>query len=243
MIIEQNHFRLCSAHVGSDLKISGYTSSGSDQSPISSDSDTQERTSRIIFKLFGKDPSDFPQMLRTQIFEWLSHSPSDMESYIRPGCVILTVFASMPSAAWDQLKGDLQERMKLLLFKDCSNDFWKNGRIIVQAEQQLASLNNGKIQLCRSCRSRDAPKIVSVRPIAVVAGEETRLILTGYNLMVPGTKILCAYRGKYISEEVVPEDHQVCNVTPINKNAPIELKFLGDQKMFLVVFLWRLSDI
>ncbi|GLJ06773.1 hypothetical protein SUGI_0047840 [Cryptomeria japonica] len=227
MSSDQNHFRLCSVRAGSDLKISGYTSSGSDQSPTSSNSDTQERTSRIIFKLFGKDPSDFPQMLRTQIFEWLSHIPSDMESYIRPGCVILTVFASMPSAAWDQLRGDLQERMKLLLSRDCSNDFWENGRIIVQAEQQFASLNSGKIQLYRSCRSRDAPKILSVRPIAVVAGEETRLIVTGYNLMVPGTKILCAYQGKYISEEVIPEDHQICSETPINKNAPLEHKFSG----------------
>lgn len=35
-----------------------------------------------------------------QIDEWLSHRPSDMESFIRPGCVILTVFLSMPKPAW-----------------------------------------------------------------------------------------------------------------------------------------------
>ncbi|KAH9324742.1 hypothetical protein KI387_004920 [Taxus chinensis] len=198
-----------------------YTSSGSDQSPTSSNSDTQERTSRIIFKLFGKDPSDFPQTLRTQILEWLSYSPSDMESYIRPGCVILSVFASMPKVVWDQLRGDLQERMKLLLFKDCGSDFWKSGRILVQAEQQLVSFKSGKIEFCRSRRSLKAPKILSVRPIAVVAGEETRLILTGHNLMTPGTK------GKYVSENVVPQDHQVCSATLFNTCSMIEHTFSG----------------
>lgn len=38
-----------------------------------------------------------------QILEWLSHNPSDMESYIRPGCVILSIFVSMPSASWERV--------------------------------------------------------------------------------------------------------------------------------------------
>lgn len=221
---DRHNISLSSPPAASDLRINGYTSSGSDQSPTSSNSDTKERTSRIIFKLFGKDPSDFPQTLRTQILEWLSHCPSDMESYIRPGCVILTIFASMPMAAWEQLRGDLQERMKLLLFKD--NDFWKNGRIIVQAEQQLALFRDGKIRFCRSSSSLDAPEICSVWPIAVVAGEETRLVLRGHNLTTPGTKILCAYRGKYISQNV-PEDYQVGSGAFFSNATTIEHKFPG----------------
>ncbi|KAJ4967935.1 hypothetical protein NE237_014636 [Protea cynaroides] len=80
----------------------GYTSSGSDQFPSSSNYDAQDRTRQIIFKLFVKDPNDFPGALRTQIFNWLSHSPSEMESYIRPGFVVLSVYLSMPSTAWFQ---------------------------------------------------------------------------------------------------------------------------------------------
>lgn len=38
-----------------------------------------------------------------QIYNWLSNSPSEMESYIRPGCVVLTVYLSMSSAAWEQV--------------------------------------------------------------------------------------------------------------------------------------------
>ncbi|KAH9290186.1 hypothetical protein KI387_034303 [Taxus chinensis] len=178
---DDGHYKICISNSGKS-SYQHYTSSGSDQSPTSSNSDTQERTSRIIFKLFGKDPSDFPQTLRTQILEWLSYSPSDMESYIRPGCVILSVFASMPKAVWDQA---------------C------------------------KIEFCRSRRSLKAPKILSVRPIAVVAGEETRLILTGHNLMTPGTK------GKYVSENVVPQDHQVCSATLFNTCSMIEHTFSG----------------
>lgn len=211
---------------GSDLRINGYTSSSSDQSPSSSNSDTKERTSRIIFKLFGKDPSDFPQTLRSEILEWLSRCPSDMESYIRPGCVILTIFASMPINAWEQLRGDLQERMKLLFSKDSRNSFWRNGRMIVQAEQRLALFRDGKIKFCRASSSLDAPEICSVWPIAVVAGEETRLVLRGHNLTTPGTKILCAYRGKCISQNVL-EDYQAGCCTLLSNATTIEHKFPG----------------
>lgn len=38
-----------------------------------------------------------------QIYNWLAHSPSEMESYIRPGCVVLSVYASMSSTAWEQV--------------------------------------------------------------------------------------------------------------------------------------------
>eukprot|EP01018_Ginkgo_biloba_P032149 Gb_37539 [translate_table: standard] len=180
----------------------GYTSSsGSDQSPASSNSDSQ-RTGRIIFKLFGKDPGNFPVTLRSQILEWLSHSPSDMESYIRPGCVILSIYTSMPYARWEQLRGDLQQRLKLLV-EDCSTDFWRSDRVLVQAENQLASFKDGKIRLCRSWTSWSAPEIYSVQPLAVVAGQETTITLRGHNLAAPGTKILCAYGGKYTSQVVL----------------------------------------
>lgn len=185
----------------------GYTSSssGSDQSPASSNSESQERTGRIIFKLFGQHPSNFPVTLRAQILEWLSHSPSDMESYIRPGCVILSIFVSMPSASWERLREDLPQRLKLLV-EDSRTDFWRSGRVLVQAEQRLASSNDGKVRFCSSWRSWDAPEIYFVQPIAVVAGQETTITLRGHNLTTSGTKILCAYRGKYTSTDVLPEE-------------------------------------
>ncbi|XP_010927295.2 squamosa promoter-binding-like protein 15 isoform X1 [Elaeis guineensis] len=181
----------------------GYTSSsGSDHSPSSSNSDTQDRTGRIIFKLFGKDPSNFPGTLRAQILNWLSLSPSEMESYIRPGCVVLSVYLSMPSIAWDQLEGDLLQQVTSLV--QCSeSEFWRNGRFLVRTSRQLVSHKDGKIRLCKSWRTGSAPELTSVSPVAVVSGQETSLVLKGHNLTVPGTKIHCTYMGKYTSKDVL----------------------------------------
>ncbi|KAK2371285.1 squamosa promoter-binding protein [Trifolium repens] len=52
-----------------------------------------DRTGRIMFKLFDKHPSHFPGTLRSQIYNWLSTRPSDLESYIRPGCAVLSIYA------------------------------------------------------------------------------------------------------------------------------------------------------
>lgn len=106
---------------------------------------SQSRTDRIVFKLFGKDPSDFPAVLRRevsfkpfldesilfdyltidgltlynmlnlQILDWLSHSPTDIESYIRPGCIVLTIYLRLGKSTWDEVSY-IQENMKLFLF-------------------------------------------------------------------------------------------------------------------------------
>uniref|UniRef100_A0A1D1ZCN6 Squamosa promoter-binding-like protein 15 n=1 Tax=Anthurium amnicola TaxID=1678845 RepID=A0A1D1ZCN6_9ARAE len=182
------------------------SSSGSDYSPSSSNSDTQERSGRIIFKLFDKDPSNFPLTLRSQILSWLSHSPSDMESYIRPGCVVLSIYLSMPSFAWDELQEELLQRVHLLVHHSDS-DFWRNGRFMVHTDWQLASHKNGKIRLYKTWKTWRAPEIISVSPLAVVSGKETSLVLRGRHLNVPRTKIHCAYMGSYTSKEVWGSSH------------------------------------
>ncbi|KAK6939166.1 SBP domain [Dillenia turbinata] len=168
----------------------GYTSSsGSDHSPSSLNSDAQDRTGRIMFKLFDKDPSHFPQTLRSQIYNWLSRSPSEMESYIRPGCVVLSIYASMPSAAWEQLEGNLFEHINSLVHNSKS-DFWRHGRFLVRVGRQLALHDDGKIRLSRSWRTSSAPELISVFPLAVVGGQQTSLTIHR------------AYMGQYVTEEV-----------------------------------------
>ncbi|KAJ6833085.1 squamosa promoter-binding-like protein 15 isoform X2 [Iris pallida] len=181
----------------------GYTSSCvSDHSPSSSNSDAQDRTSRITFKLFDKDPSKIPATLRTQIINWLSHSPSEMESYIRPGCVVLSLYVSMSSTAWDELEEDLLQRVTSLV--QCSDsEFWRNGRFLVRTRRQLASHKDGKVRLCKSWKTWSAPELISVSPVAVVSGQETSLVLRGRNLTIPGTKIHCTYNGGYTSKQVL----------------------------------------
>ncbi|KAK6939132.1 SBP domain, partial [Dillenia turbinata] len=188
----------------------GYTSSsGSDHSPSSLHSDAQDRTGRIMFKLFDKDPSHFPQTLRSQIYNWLSRSPSEMESYIRPGCVVLSIYTSMPSAAWEQLEGNLFEHINSLVHNS-ESDFWRHGRFLVRIGRQLALHNDGKIHLSRSWRTLSAPELISVFPLAIVGGQHTTLTLKGRNLSNPGTRQLqvgiyrihWAYMGQYVTEEV-----------------------------------------
>lgn len=185
----------------------GYASSSlSNHSPSSSSSDAQDRTGRIIFKLFDKDPSKIPTTLRTQIVNWLAHSPSEMESYIRPGCVVLSIYASMPSIGWDELEEDLHQRVSSLV-EDSQSEFWKKGRFLVRTSKQLASHKDGKIRLCKSWKTWSAPEVASVSPIAVVSGQETSLVLKGRNLTVPGTKIHCTFMGRYTSKDVLGPVH------------------------------------
>ncbi|KAK2988167.1 hypothetical protein RJ640_020649 [Escallonia rubra] len=180
----------------------GYTSSsGSDHSPASLNSDAQDRTGRIIFKLFDKDPSHLPGTLRTQIFNWLSHSPSDMESYIRPGCVVLSIYLSMSSSAWEKLEQNFFRYVSCLV-QDCNTDFWRNGRFLVHTSRRLASHKDGKVHLCKSWRAWSSPELISVSPLAVVAGQATSLVLRGRNLKSPGTKIHCTHMGECLLKEV-----------------------------------------
>ncbi|KAJ1440342.1 SBP domain [Sesbania bispinosa] len=180
----------------------GYTSSGSDHSPPSLNSDAQDRTGKIMFKLFDKHPSHFPGTLRTQIYNWLSSRPSDLESYIRPGCVVLSIYTTMSSAAWEQLEENFLRRVHSLI-QNSDSDFWRNGRFLVHSGSQLASHKDGKIRLCKPWRTWRSPELISVSPLAIVNGQETSISLKGRNLSSPGTKIHCTGTGCYTSAEVI----------------------------------------
>ncbi|CAA7040046.1 unnamed protein product [Microthlaspi erraticum] len=180
---------------------SGYASSGSDYSPPSLNSDAQDRTGKIVFKLLDKDPSQLPGTLRTDIYNWLSSIPSEMESYIRPGCVVLSVYLAMSPAAWEQLEQNLLQRVGIML-QDPHSDFWRNTRFLVNTGRQLASHKNGKIRSTKSWRTWNSPELISVSPVAVVAGEETSLVLRGRSLTNDGISFRCTHMGSYMPMEV-----------------------------------------
>ncbi|CAH8347033.1 unnamed protein product [Eruca vesicaria subsp. sativa] len=176
---------------------SGYASSGSDYSPPSLKSDAQDRTGKIVFKLLDKDPSHLPGTLRTEIYNWLSSIPSEMESYIRPGCVVLSVYLAMSPAAWEQLEQNLMQRVGAML-QDSHSSFWRNTRFILNTGRQLASHKNGKIRCSKSWRTWNSPELISVSPVAVVAGEETSLVVRGRSLTNDGISIRCTQAGSYV---------------------------------------------
>ncbi|GFP81245.1 squamosa promoter-binding-like protein 1 [Phtheirospermum japonicum] len=162
----------------------------------------QIRTDRIVFKLFGKDPSDLPIVLRKQILDWLSSSPTDIESYIRPGCVVLTIYVCMDKNNWQELYFNLNSSLRR--FVDSSNDlFWRTGWIYTQVRHHATFLYNGQVVL-------DSPlpvnihqccKITSVTPIAVSLSEDVRFVVKGFNLSCSTSRLLCALEGKYLVHE------------------------------------------
>ncbi|KAG0613480.1 hypothetical protein M758_6G106000 [Ceratodon purpureus] len=180
---------------------------------------TEWENSRISFKLFDKHPGQFPEGLRSQIDEWLSHRPSDMEGFIRPGCIILTLFLSMPKSAWSELIGDLPRSLRRLLSSG-GEEFWCTGRMLVQAERQSVLVVDGEIVECLESNPLESPYLLSVRPLAVVAGQQSRLVVSGLNLTRAVTRLLCAFRGRYYTEEV-DEQHRVSleSVGSVNREA------------------------
>ncbi|KAG2254502.1 hypothetical protein Bca52824_084638 [Brassica carinata] len=192
-----------------------YASSGSDYSPPSLNSDAQDRTGKIVFKLLGKDPSQLPGTLRTEISSWLSSIPSEMESYIRPGCVILCVYVAMSASAWEQLEENLLQRVSSLVQ---DSEFWSSTRFLVNTGRQLASHKHGRIRLSKSWRTLSSPELITVSPVAVVSGEETKLVLRGRSLTNDGISFRCAHMGNYTSMEVTGTAHRSTRFDELNVN-------------------------
>ncbi|KAJ6729308.1 SQUAMOSA PROMOTER-BINDING-LIKE PROTEIN 4 [Salix viminalis] len=190
------------SHQSSPPQTSRNSDSASAQSPSSSGGEAQCRTDRIVFKLFGKEPNDFPLVLRAQILDWLSHSPTDIESYIRPGCIILTIYLHQAEAAWEELCCGLGSSLSRLL--DVSEDtFWRTGWVYIRVQHQIAFVYNGQVVVDTSLplTSNNCSKILSVKPIAITATERTEFLIKGINLSRPATKLLCAVEGNYMVQE------------------------------------------
>ncbi|XP_021756978.1 squamosa promoter-binding-like protein 1 [Chenopodium quinoa] len=179
---------------------SGISDSNSGHSS-SSGSDSQGRTDRIVFKLFGKDPDDLPHQLRTQILDWLSHKPSDIEGYIRPGCIVLTIYLRLNKSLWEELCYDMSSSLSRLL--SLSDDpFWKTGWIYTRVQQSAAFICDGRVVLDTPLpfKSRGS-QISSISPIAVPAAQTVQLVVKGSNLSGPTSRLLCAIEGRYLVQD------------------------------------------
>ncbi|XP_022721903.1 squamosa promoter-binding-like protein 1 isoform X3 [Durio zibethinus] len=215
---------LSESHKSSPHQQSGNSDSTSGQSPCTSSGEAQSCTNRIVFKLFGKDPNNFPIALRRQILDWLSHSPTDIESYIRPGCIILTIYLRLGESAWEELFCDLGSSLRRLV--DMSNDsFWKTGWVYARVQHSVAFIYNGRVLLDTTLplKSDKNCRISSIKPIAVSVTEGAQFLVKGFNLNQSGTRLLCAIEGKYLVQE------SCCNlmevVDPVNEHD--ELQYLS----------------
>ena len=55
------------------------------------------------------------KFLDFQILDWLSHSPTDIESYIRPGCIVLTIYLRLPESTWEEVSFFLLKTQKYVI--------------------------------------------------------------------------------------------------------------------------------
>ncbi|XP_071701781.1 squamosa promoter-binding-like protein 1 [Rutidosis leptorrhynchoides] len=183
----------------SPSQISGNSGSTATQSPSSSSGEAQSRTDRIVFKLFGKDPNELPVILRNQILDWLLNSPTEIEGYIRPGCIILTVYLRMDNSSWDELCYDLSNQMRKLF--DVSNDsFWRTGWIYTRVLDHVAFACDGQIVLnttLPSTGNRNS-SILNITPIAVSTSETSHFSVKGVNISQSTSRMLCVLEGSYL---------------------------------------------
>jgi hypothetical protein len=110
-----------------------------------------------------------------------------MESFIRPGCIILTVFLSLPESDWIKLVSDLPGSLKRLLNAG-GGDFWCTGRFLVQVERYSVLVVDGEIIESKLSDPLSTPFIQSVRPLAMVAGQKINVVVKGFNFLKSGTR-------------------------------------------------------
>ncbi|KAH9766516.1 Squamosa promoter-binding-like protein 1 [Citrus sinensis] len=193
-------------HPGSNKSSPPQASANSDstssQSQSSSSGEAQSRTDRIVFKLFGKDPNDFPLLLRRQILDWLSHSPTDIESYIRPGCIVLTIYLRLGKPTWEELCCDLGSSLRRLL-EGSDDSFWRTGWLYARVQHSVAFIYNGQVVLDTPLllKSHKSCRISSIKPIAVPVSERVKFVVKGFNLSRSTTRLLCAIEGSYLVQE------------------------------------------
>ncbi|XP_044956142.1 squamosa promoter-binding-like protein 1 isoform X2 [Hordeum vulgare subsp. vulgare] len=162
----------------------------------------ESRTDKIVFKLFGKQPNDFPADLRTQVLNWLSHYPSDMESYIRPGCVILTIYLRLPNWMWHKLNVDPAPWIENLI-SISTHGFWETGWLYARVQDRLTLSCNGRLTLVCPWLPviGDKHQILCVTPIAASCKSTANFSVRGFNIAQPTTKLLCIFGGKYLVQE------------------------------------------
>ncbi|KAG4387997.1 hypothetical protein GLYMA_09G082000v4 [Glycine max] len=191
----------CDSLKSSPPQTSRNSDSTSTQSPSSSSGEAQSRTDRIVFKLFGKAPNDFPHALRSQILNWLSHSPTEIESYIRPGCIILTIYLRLENSAWEELCYNLESSLRKLAAPNDS--FWRTGWIYTRVQHSVAFLYNGQVVLDAPLRLKSPQncQILCVKPLAVSASSSAQFVVKGFNFLLSNTRLLCALEGKYLVQD------------------------------------------
>lgn len=104
---------------------------------------------RLSIKLFNCTPAQLPGSLRETVTGWLGSTPAGLEGYIRPGCVHLTVQATMPTrqaeGAVTGTAPDVSIRSAVdHLLASPKQEVWHKCTMLVQLGDEAAVVHEGK---------------------------------------------------------------------------------------------------
>ena len=103
---------------------------------------------RLSIKLFNCTPAQLPGSLRERVTGWLGSTPAGLEGYIRPGCVHLTVQATMPTrqatGAVTSTATDVSIRNAVNhLLASPKQEVWHRCTMLVQLGSEAAVVHEG----------------------------------------------------------------------------------------------------
>ncbi len=103
---------------------------------------------RLSIKLFNCTPAQLPGSLHETVTGWLGSTPAGLEGYIRPGCVHLTVQATMPTrqaeGAAASTAPDVSIRSAVNhLLASPKQDVWHRCTMLVQLGDEAAVVHEG----------------------------------------------------------------------------------------------------
>ncbi|WRX21079.1 SBP domain - like 10 [Theobroma cacao] len=155
-------------------------------------------TGRISFKLYDWNPAEFPRRLRHQIFQWLANMPVELEGYIRPGCIILTVFISMPKNMWNKLSENPMTYMHDFVFTP-GRMLYGRGFMTIYLNDMIFRTRKDGTSMVKIDMEMQAPRLHYVYPACFEAGKPMEFVACGSNLLQPKFRFLVSFAGRYLA--------------------------------------------
>ncbi|KAA8527510.1 hypothetical protein F0562_034775 [Nyssa sinensis] len=155
-------------------------------------------TGRISFKLYDWNPAEFPRRLRHQIFQWLESMPVELEGYIRPGCIILTVFIAMPKFMWVKLFEDPAIYIHDFVVAP-GKMLSGRGTILVYLNDMIFRVMEDETSVTKVDMKAQSPKLHFVHPNCFEAGKPMEFVACGSNLLLTNVRFLISFSGKYLA--------------------------------------------
>eukprot|EP00879_Flechtneria_rotunda_P009711 GHRR01010160.1.p1 GENE.GHRR01010160.1~~GHRR01010160.1.p1 ORF type:complete len:714 (+),score=337.22 GHRR01010160.1:258-2144(+) len=166
--------------------------------------DSDHRVMRLSAKMFNTTPADMPPDLRQVLTGWLASAPAAIESYIRPGCVLLSMHMTVTKCEYEEAKQSGMQRLLQQVLSATAHPFWNTHTVMLQLFGHLAVIYNGMLVSFTSLNSAAAlhqqqlPHGVALSPPCILAGEDTEIQVSGANISAADCTIVIKGGGKHI---------------------------------------------